>query len=371
MRCPARTRSVRAQVRGFSSHVEGQISVDACAREDWRLARQSEMVEDFSHDDALADECDQFASCSAVGALEDVDGKNSLEQLGPCRGGRVGAALGVGAVRSRTVDRRCTRRRTRARSRHDQVSIRRCGREDTVIGMLVRARSRNQGRKPFDKGQLRRNGRGPAADKVMAQHRQRLVGSRPAVPASGRPPIPDNFLPATRCGLVRWRQPAPIAWRRCSLSTTSSLQALACLISESPITPDGSFQMNLRTVWVVLVAATIASLAALAPGETGSGNAAAVCACNNNPLTGANVPHDTTVKVTIPPTGDPGEETDCGGQTTGYSGTAFGNQTIAHGKCKYVEYAFTCTQIEGGSWVCSVVSFTLEERDQVSPPDCP
>jgi hypothetical protein len=37
------------------------------------LGRQPEMVEDLAHDDAVADPCNQLATCAAVVALERVE----------------------------------------------------------------------------------------------------------------------------------------------------------------------------------------------------------------------------------------------------------------------------------------------------------
>ena len=57
------------------SRFEGQFFCDASAGEDWRLARQSEMVEDFSDNDAFSDQSDQLAPSAAVITAQDVDGK--------------------------------------------------------------------------------------------------------------------------------------------------------------------------------------------------------------------------------------------------------------------------------------------------------
>ena len=54
---------------------------------------QSEVVQDFSHDDAIADHRDNPELCAAVRALEHGDGGDSLQRLGPCRAVRVCAEL--------------------------------------------------------------------------------------------------------------------------------------------------------------------------------------------------------------------------------------------------------------------------------------
>ncbi|MBI1382717.1 MAG: hypothetical protein GC161_16705 [Planctomycetaceae bacterium] len=97
----------------------------------------------------------------------------------------------------------------------------------------------------------------------------------------------------------------------------------------------------------------------------GTGDGIAVCNCSANPITGANIPHIPVTGVTL----RDGQSTDAGGQSTGLSGVAFGGQTIAPGKCKYVKYAFACRKT-GNNWVCWVTSFSLAERD-AGEDDCP
>ena len=78
----------------IASRAEGQVFADACAREVWRLARKPEVVEDFSHEDAVADQCDELAPLAAVRALEHIDGKNAKQHTSSASAQEIPAHFG-------------------------------------------------------------------------------------------------------------------------------------------------------------------------------------------------------------------------------------------------------------------------------------
>ncbi len=164
----------RGRLLVFASRAKGQFFADAGARDDWRIAGQSVMIEDFSHDDAIAD---HLVACSAARALEHVDGKDSLQQLGPCQASCLRAALCVGVMRGCAVSGRCTIRCSLARSRHDQVAIGRRGCEDTLIGVLMSARPRHGSRQPLDESQRVKRHRRAQRLRCAAPRKRRVINA--------------------------------------------------------------------------------------------------------------------------------------------------------------------------------------------------
>ena len=86
MRWLARAAQQRARVSlasGCASQVVGENFADACRCESWRLAWQTETVEDLPDEDSIADRRNQLAPSTALEALEQSNSKYAFQQLGP------------------------------------------------------------------------------------------------------------------------------------------------------------------------------------------------------------------------------------------------------------------------------------------------
>jgi hypothetical protein len=124
---------------------------------------------------------------------------------------------------------------------------------------------------------------------------------------------------------------------------------------------------TLRRASFTSLGVALALLAGTVAAQVGTGaSTSVVCNCNTEgDLTGATVQHSKTAKVYV--NTESGRQ-DVGSHETGESGTAFTNQTVSPGKCKYVRYSFSCEQTSI-QWICIVNSYTLAERD-LTAEDC-